>query len=721
MKQSIKRLLALCLCASMTLVGCQSKPVETFTGSGSGYGGEVVVTLEVSDGMIKDINVVGDKETASIGGAVIESFNSETKKQYLDQKIDAVVVESDVISGATVTSKAIAQALNQALLAAKGKTVTVKSVDDGVYTAFAYGNSVVDPLEVEVTFKDNKITNIQVLNHSETPSILKTVEENLFPRIIDSQSLAVDSITGATASSSAIKTAVSEAIDAHNGNSLDWHDTIVKNNETIKLKGYDVIVVGLGGAGMSSYVSAAENGAKVFGFDSAAKVGGTSTNVTGPMAINPQSKMDSENNGEKWLEEEDLIQDWLSYTQGDAKEEIVRLFVNESGETMDWLSGNYDFAFGALRNFFHPKGWVVWAGYDGDITTMFDNAMKKAKAMNEKNDYQLELTAETLIEEEGKVVGVKASSYDGTTYEIYGDSVILATGGFIGNSEMKEQYFGSDFNVEGMMQDNGAGILMAQEVGASTYNIDMPVMVHIAQTKKILKGDMLSADEKAVLSAMVLKSDSMIVGVDGTRFVSESGNVAFDNWKGGDTYYAIYSQAQIDAYKEQGMEVVAAPMFLGQGGSVEINTPITEMDKILKVGEENGIVVFADTLEELATKLNTPHLVEEAKRYSTYQDGSDPLGKDAALVHSLEAGPYYAVLGAGYSYGTCGGLDIDENMNVLKSDGSVIENLYAVGQDSMGVLFTNKDAYVTYGGAAQGWVLTSGRLAGADAAEKFGE
>lgn len=721
MKQSIKRFVALCLCSSLILMGCQSQTVETFSGSGSGFGGEVVVTLEVSNGKIKDIFVVGESETSNIGEPVIDAFNSETKKKYLDQNIKDIVIEDDVVSGATITSKAIQQALNKAILAANGQVTKNKTVDDATFTAFTYGNSVVDPLEIEVTFKDNQISDIKVVNHSETPSILKTVEDYLIPRIIDSQSLAVDSITGATASSSAIKSAVSEAIDANNGNSNDWYETINEKNETMKLEGYDVIVVGLGGAGMSAYVSAAENGANVFGLDSAAKVGGTSTNVTGPMAINPKSKMDSENNGQKWLEEEDLIQDWLTYTQGDAKEEIVRLFVNESGETMDWLSADYGFSFGALRNFFHPKGWVVWAGYEGDITSMYNNAMDKAKAMNEKNDYQLELTAKKLIIEKGKVIGVEAISYDGTTYEIYGDSVILATGGFIGNRDMKHQYFGSDFNVEGMMQDNGAGILMAQEIGAATFNIDMPVMVHIAQTKKILKGDMLSANEKAVLSAFVLKSDAMIVGVDGTRFVSESGNVAFDNWKGGDTYYAIYSQEQIDSYKEKGMEIVASPMFLGQGGSVEKNTPITEMDKILKVGEDNGIVVRADSLEELATKLNTPHLLEEAHRYSTYQDGSDPLGKDGSLVHSLEKGPYYAILGAGYAYGTCGGLDIDENMNVLKTDGSVIENLYAVGQDSMGVLFTNKDAYVTYGGAAQGWVLTSGRLAGASAAEKFGE
>ena len=56
--------------------------------------------------------------------------------------------------------------------------------------------------------------------------------------------------------------------------------------------------------------------------------------------------------------------------------------------------------------------------------------------MNEKNDYMTELKATDLIMDGDKVVGVKGEYYDGTTYEVYGKSVILATGGYIGNAEM---------------------------------------------------------------------------------------------------------------------------------------------------------------------------------------------------------------------------------------------------------------------------------------------
>ena len=86
------------------------------------------------------------------------------------------------------------------------------------------------------------------------------------------------------------------------------------------------------------------------------------------------------------------------------------------------------------------------------------------------------------------------------------------------------------------------------------------------------------------------------------------------------------------------------------------------------------------------------------------------------------AGGYTAILGAGYYYGTTAGLDIDANMQVLAAGTAVprqpINGLYAVGQESMGVLFHPLRAYATYGGVAQGWAITSGRIAGEKAAAK---
>ena len=54
---------------------------------------------------------------------------------------------------------------------------------------------------------------------------------------------------------------------------------------------------------------------------------------------------------------------------------------------------------------------------------------------------------------------------------------------------------------------------------------------------------------------------------------------------------------------------------------------------------------------------------------------------------------------------------------MLNVDGEVMEGLYAVGSDSAGVLFSEKKPYVTYGGANNGWALTSGYVAGAVVAD----
>ena len=76
---------------------------------------------------------------------------------------------------------------------------------------------------------------------------------------------------------------------------------------------------------------------------------------------------------------------------------------------------------------------------------------------------------------------------------------------------------------------------------------------------------------------------------------------------------------------------------------------------------------------------------------------------------------------ASYCYGTTGGLDINERFEVLKEDGQTpIEGLYAVGTESIGVLFTEKKAYVTYGGANNGWGWTSSFLCGEEVAGKLG-
>lgn len=95
--------------------------------------------------------------------------------------------------------------------------------------------------------------------------------------------------------------------------------------------------------------------------------------------------------------------------------------------------------------------------------------------------------------------------------------------------------------------------------------------------------------------------------------------------------------------------------------------------------------------------------------------------KPAEFLDPIGDGPYYCVIMASYCYGTCGALDIDSQFHVLREDGETpIEGLYAVGTDCMGVLFTEKKPYVTYGGANNGRGMVSGYLAGKEIGKVLG-
>lgn len=108
------------------------------------------------------------------------------------------------------------------------------------------------------------------------------------------------------------------------------------------------------------------------------------------------------------------------------------------------------------------------------------------------------------------------------------------------------------------------------------------------------------------------------------------------------------------------------------------------------------------------------------KRYQGYcESGVDEeFGKSKeTLVSQINRPPYYAVKADATPYATIAALDVDTDLNVLKPDGSTkVAGLYACGNDSGGVLYTNLEPYAQYGGVALGWAFTSGRLAGANAA-----
>ena len=107
------------------LAGCQSKWAEvktsTYTGTGKGYGGDVVGTITVNDETkeITDVETTGTDETVSAGGETVETLDANF--------LAAQSAEFDGVSGATITSDAYKEAVADALAQMNGGKVEEES------------------------------------------------------------------------------------------------------------------------------------------------------------------------------------------------------------------------------------------------------------------------------------------------------------------------------------------------------------------------------------------------------------------------------------------------------------------------------------------------------------------------------------------------------------------------------------------------------------------
>ena len=157
------------------------------------------------------------------------------------------------------------------------------AVTDGVYTAQVNGFSLTSPMNVEVTIADGRLADIALGENSETQNVGVLAVEQLIPRILESQSVSVDSIAGATVTSAALKLAVTDCYEQTGGNAADLR---ISQPESTGTETYDVdvAVVGFGGSGAAAALAAAQSGASVMTLEKAGRIGGTSS-VTGGINV----------------------------------------------------------------------------------------------------------------------------------------------------------------------------------------------------------------------------------------------------------------------------------------------------------------------------------------------------------------------------------------------------------------------------------------------------
>ena len=745
-----------------------------YSASAKGFGGDVKVSVEVENGKLLSVSASGEKETAGIGDRALKDLPARIMKTG-SARVDAV-------SGATVTSSAVLRAAEKALcLAGLSRPPEIK-MKSGEYTGEGLGYDRCVPIKVRVKVSEDKIEDISFDGSgafNETPPIFESAAQSVVSSIKKTQSLAVDAVTGATASSSgivsAVRRALEKAIEARGGDKSAvsaFYREIPKTARSVELE-RDIVIAGMGGAGCAAAVSAAEEAKRlgikprILAIDCAGKYGGTAA-VCGEMfAVNPPEH--GKRYGSAECDRESLFDDWINkFTRGQCRREVVEKFLDESGRTVDWLSFEHGFILHtAMAGFGSDCPWKVKYQYMYDlnleqrddypesfvpteravnVAQYFNRFVEDFRALGGEYMLLSECTELLYDKDARRVTGVRALGADGTEYTIKASQVILATGGFGGSGELEEKWLSSEYHplkgrwsLYGMAQNRGAMLRSAIEQGAGTYNIGMVPCVHFTfpdgemsrypvfpredYVRFTHRRDRWSAND--LPGVLGTRKYIMQVGADGRRRFNEGGT--FEFWKAGPRFYGIFGADLVDLVAARGIdgnpgELAKACLLLDGGYPCRRSVP--DIYEILAAGEEAGFVFSGRTAQELAEKIGVPPeaLADEIRKYNSYcRQGFDgDFGKDPSLLQPTALhGPYYAVRIRDLAYSTVAALDVDENIRVLDKGGSVMGGLYACGNDSGGVLYAPDQAYARYGGVALGWAFTSGRLAGISAARSL--
>lgn len=554
----------------------------------------------------------------------------------------------------------------------------------GTYEATAKGFG--GDLKISVTVDADKITAIDVLENSETEAIGGAALPTLVQEVLDSQSIAIDTVSGATVTSNGFIEALKDAL-TQAGADLDKMSQAVTGNtekETVELT-TDILVIGAGGAGLTASLSALQEGNKVVLLEKMSFAGGASSMAgAGTTATGSKWQIESGYEDSPEMLKADMLANGHNYND----EATLDIFVNTVGAAFDWLVDPE----GANVEYDNSEPGRTYSGVGrgaGVVKTLLQ------RVEDAGGDVYLNTAGTELIIENGKVVGAKAESKD-KIYTVNAKAVILATGGFGANDELVPAEY-QEFVYAGAAGATGDAIEMTKAVDADLINMEF---VNVQPNSIVMPSGLGQYCNPGVGGAYAT-SGAFLVNENGVRFANEQGK-AYDliqAMKQNKTNYLILDQASFDAFNK------------GMIGSA-IYTEENVKEWLENNGSSNPVMVKGETLEDLAKTLNLPEgsLTAAAEKYNAdVAAGTDEFGRKLTVEISND-GPYYAVQMWLRYYATLGGLHINDQMQVLNTNQEAVDGLFAAGEVVGGL-----EGDIYYGGSLFGWAMTSGRNAGVSA------
>ena len=640
---------------------------------------------------------------------------------------------------------------------AAGLAQSVKAkMAPGTYTGSAYGFSCIDQITVHVTVSEDAIealamddTFMRDMDSFENPYMAQGAFDLLQGRILERQSIGIDAVTGATGSSTGIKNAIRAALtEAYlaGGASQEEAEAAInarfmapsrKVSEEVELS-CDVVVVGAGASGSIASMTALENGASVINVERTFRWGGQSMLTGGPKVFSPETPDETldatveEYEGVNAMSRigTDAVWNDPAYREAHAEEfvdfnhEAYRAVIRASGEgALELMDNGVEFSpgidFSKLADMPMPPmpapggmtpapveaitaddihGFVTGSNINYVVAEegyarVYENFLAKGGTA------LLETAATGLIyDEDGGVAGVTAVGDDGTVYRISAGKVILATGGFGANEEMLEEYTpgGSAWIYYGWQNNLGDGITMAFDAGAAPSHMDAYPMSHQRMGAEFVTvypvetaddGTRWSPNDITVV--LSVNPDGVYVNAEGVAFKSEEQRSAMGGFSGsmgsyylGSTYYTAYSAAQLKAYAESGIPDTTMG-FQNVGLGVPANMPLGDwIETVLEYAQSRGWAWKVSSLAEGDAVVGLPEGALEAA-----------YGADATELNRADDEYYWIIQGTGLSISSCGGVLVNDRMQAVREDGTAIENLYVVGNDSFGNIMSTGAEY----------------------------
>ena len=529
-------------------------------------------------------------------------------------------------------------------------------------TYSATGNGYHGEMTVNVTIEDGKITDVELGDNHETNVVIDRAFPVIRERILEANTADVDSVTAATFSSYAIKTAVADAMQQAG---LEAPKVAMQNAEKTATEraaeSCDIVIVGGGPAGLAAAVSAKQTNADknvilVEKLDILSGNGKFDMNFFD--MINTEAQKAAGN--DEWVGEAGLAKFLEEKSSNGESAERIQVWANEEYNLDAWLR-----AMGVELNYNY--GGTNHMAEDNQYSGEVIQAGLEKAAAELGVDVRIGTKGVDLVMEDGACKGVIVTNNAGETYTINAASTIITTGGFCSNKELLAEYApGYEvFNTSNQMGTTGDFVKIFEQNGFKMENMG----------------------KMSFFSNIIVPYRDLTGGAD-MNLLANSEGALLPNKSGMDRGTMI---------KEQ------------PNGAAYYITDKTGYDSFYRIRKHVGLGYYAEgaTLEELAEKLsiNAEGLKASVEQYNADAAAGAENAQIAAVPkRALDAeGPYYGVRVEAANHMTKGGVVCNENAQVLNADDTVVPGLYAAGE-------------VTWQGGGYSESVCFGKVAGAQAA-----